>query len=64
MNNIVGAIGTVIGTIMAILIIAIISWSVTACILKLIALCFGITITVGMITGIWLTLILIKTVFS
>ena len=52
---------------MAILLLAIcyaISWLITCGIIKLITICFGLTFSWAIATGIWLILCLLKSVFS
>lgn len=39
-----------------------ISWAITCLFLKLIALCFGLSLTLVMATGVWLGLFLLKIV--
>ena len=55
------------GALMAILLLAIryaISWLITCGIIKLITICFGLTFSWSIATGIWLILCLLKSVFS
>ena len=55
------------GSLMAILLLAIcyaISWLITCGIIKLITICFGLTFSWAIATGIWLILCLLKSVFS
>ena len=55
------------GALMAILLLAIcyaISWLITCGIIKLITICFGLTFSWAIATGIWLILCLLKPVFS
>ena len=55
------------GTLMVILLLAIcyaISWLITCGIIKLITICFGLTFSWAIATGIWLILCLLKSVFS
>ena len=55
------------GALMAILLLAIcyaISWLITCGIIKLITICFGLTFSWAIATGIWLILCLLKSVFS
>lgn len=39
----------------------IVSWFMTCIVIKLITLCFGLTFSLRVATGVWLVLILIKT---
>jgi hypothetical protein len=60
-------IGTILGVIGAVLIMAAVyalSWICTCGIIKLITLCFGWTFSWGIATGIWLIMCLAKTVFK
>ena len=41
-----------------------ISWFVTCVIIKLITICFGLTFSWSIATGIWLILLLLKSVFN
>lgn len=55
------------GALMAILLLAIcyaISWLITCGIIKLITICFGLTFSWAIATGIWLILCLLGSVFS
>ena len=55
------------GIIIGILLLAIgyaISWILTCGIIKLITICFGLTFSWAIATGIWLILCLLKPVFS
>lgn len=55
------------GALMAILLLAIcyaISWLTTCGIIKLITMCFGLTFSWAIATGIWLILCLLKSFFS
>ena len=55
------------GTFIVILLLAIcyaISWIITCGIIKLITICFGLTFSWAIATGIWLILCLLKSVFS
>ena len=40
------------------------SWIVTVGIIKLITLCFGWTFSWGMATGVWLIIIILKSIFN
>jgi len=42
----------------------VISWALTVGIIKLICLCFGLTFTLLMATGIWLVALLLRTFFA
>ena len=42
----------------------VISWIITCGIIKLITICFGLTFSWAIATGIWLILCLLKSVFS
>ena len=56
-----------VGTFIIILLLAIcyaISWLITCGIIKLITICFGLTFSWAIATGIWLILCLLKSVFS
>lgn len=57
-------IGTGIGVLSAVVMIYAVSWIVTCGIIKLITMCFGLTFSWGMATGIWLIWILLKSLFS
>ena len=57
-------IGYGIGVILAILAIFALSWLGTCGIIKLITLCFGLTFSWGIATGIWLILCLLGSVFG
>lgn len=55
------------GALMVILLLAIcyaISWLITCGIIKLITICFGLTFSWAIATGIWLILCLLRSVFS
>lgn len=54
----------IIGFIIIIILAYAISWIATCGIIKLITLCFGLTFKWSISTGIWLALILAKTVFK
>ena len=49
--------------ILEILVASMLSWIITCGIVKLICLCFGITFTWLIATGIWLLLIVLKNIF-
>lgn len=55
---------TVFGYIAAIFMLLGISWLATCGIIKLITLCFGLTFSWAIATGIWLILCLLSTVFG
>lgn len=57
-------IGTGVGVLLAVVAIYALSWIVTCGIIKLITMCFGITFSWGVATGIWLIWILLKSLFS
>lgn len=57
-------IGTGIGVLSAVVTIYALSWIITCGIIKLITMCFGLTFSWGMATGIWLIWILLKSLFS
>lgn len=57
-------IGTGIGVLLAVVAICALSWIVTCGIIKLITMCFGLTFSLGVATGIWLICILLKSLFS
>ena len=60
-------VGTTIGCVAAFLIflaVGGISWLLTCGIIKLIAMCFGLTFSWEVATGIWLIMCLARTVFS
>lgn len=57
-------IGTGFGVLLAVVAIYALSWIVTCGIIKLITMCFGLTFSWGMATGIWLIWILLKSLFS
>ena len=46
------------------LILGVISWLITCGVVGLICMCFGLTYSWGLATGIWLVLILLKAVFG
>ena len=48
----------------AVVVIYALSWIVTCAIIKLITMCFGLTFSWGIATGIWLIYILLKSLFS
>lgn len=50
-------------SILEILVASIVSWLITCGIVKLICLCFGLTFTWLIATGIWLLIILLKNIF-
>lgn len=54
----------IIGVILAIAIIYGIGWIITCGVIKLITLCFGITFSWAIATGIWLILCVMKNIFS
>ena len=59
--------GTALGCLTAILTVVLlcgISWIATCGLVKLITLCFGWTFSWGWATGVWLVMILLKSVFS
>lgn len=47
-----------------ILIIGFISWLLTCGVVGLVCLCFGLTYSWGLATGVWLVLLLLKNVFG
>lgn len=57
-------IGTGIGVLSAVVMIYALSWIITCGIIKLITMCFGLTFSWGVATGIWLIYILLKSLFS
>ena len=57
-------IGTGIGVLFALVAVYALSWIVTCGIIKLITMCFGLTFTWSVATGIWLIWILLKSLFS
>lgn len=57
-------IGTGIGVLFALVAVYALSWIVTCGIIKLITMCFGLTFTWGVATGIWLIWIMLKSLFS
>lgn len=57
-------IGTGIGVLLAVVTIYALSWIVTCGIIKLITMCFGLTFSWSISTGIWLIWILLKSLFS
>lgn len=57
-------IGTGIGVLLAAVAICALSWVITCGIIKLITMCFGLTFSLGVATGIWLICILLKGLFS
>lgn len=57
-------IGTGIGVLSAVVMIYALSWIITCGIIKLITMCFGLTFSWGIATGIWLIYILLKSLFS
>ena len=57
-------IGAGFGVLFAVVAIYALSWIVTCGIIKLITMCFGLTFSWGMATGIWLIWILLKSLFS
>lgn len=59
-----GNILLIIGFIIIIILAYAISWIATCGIIKLITLCFGLTFRWSVSTGIWLALILARTVFK
>lgn len=59
-----GNILLIIGFIIIIILAYAVSWLVTCGIIKLITLCFGWTFRLSISTGIWLALILARTVFK
>lgn len=56
-------VGTGIGVLLAAVAICALSWVVTCGIIKLITMCFGLTFSLGVATGIWLICILLKSLF-
>lgn len=54
----------IIGFILIVILAYAVSWLATCGIIKLITLCFGLTFKWSISTGIWLALILAKTVFK
>lgn len=57
----------IVGGLMVILLLAIcyaISWIITCGIIKLITICFGLTFSWAIATGVWLILSLLKSIFS
>lgn len=57
-------IGTGIGVLFVVVAIYALSWIVTCGIVKLITMCFGMTFSWAIATGIWLIYILLKSLFS
>ena len=57
-------VGTGVGVLVAVVAIYALSWIVTCGIIKLITMCFGMTFSWGVATGIWLIYILLKSLFS
>ena len=57
-------IGAGFGVIFAVVAVYALSWIVTCGIIKLITMCFGLTFSWGIATGIWLIYILLKSLFS
>lgn len=57
-------VGTGVGVLFAVAVIYALSWIVTCGIIKLITMCFGMTFSWGVATGIWLIWILLKSLFS
>lgn len=57
-------IGTGIGVLFALVVVYALSWIVTCGIIKLITMCFGLTFSWGVATGIWLIWIMLKSLFS
>lgn len=57
-------IGTGIGFLLCVVVIYALSWIVTCGIIKLITMCFGLTFSWGMATGIWLIWLMLKSLFS
>lgn len=53
-----------IAAIIALLVIAAISWAITCGIIYLITICFSLAFSWPIATGIWLVLILLRSVFS
>ena len=59
--------GTALGIIGVILLVALfggVSWIITCGIVKLVTLCFGLTFSWAIATGVWLVMILARSVFS
>lgn len=57
-------IGAGCGVLFALVAVYALSWIVTCGIIKLITMCFGLTFSWGIATGIWLIWILLKSLFS
>lgn len=57
-------IGTGFGVLLAVVAIYALSWIVTCGIVKLITMCFSLTFSWSIATGIWLIYILLKNLFS
>lgn len=57
-------IGTGFGVLFALVAVCALSWIITCGIVKLITMCFGLTFSWGVATGIWLIYILLKSLFS
>lgn len=57
-------IGTGIGVLFALAAVYALSWIVTCGIIKLITMCFGLTFSWGIATGIWLIWLMLKSLFS
>lgn len=55
--------GKIIGAILAIAIISGIGWLITCGVIKLITLCFGITFSWAIATGIWLIICALRVIF-
>ena len=51
-------------TLLALVAVLVLSWGLTVGIVELIALCFGLKISLLMATGIWLIIWLLKSIFS
>lgn len=58
------SIGKVFGVIVAIIAISALSWIITCGLIKLITLCFGLTFSWSIATGIWLVMALLRSVFK
>ena len=57
-------IGTGFGVLFALVAVYALSWIVTCGIIKLITMCFGLTFSWGIATGIWLIWLMLKSLFS
>lgn len=57
-------IGTGIGVLLAVVVAYALSWIVTCGLIKLITMCFGLTFSWTIATGIWLIWLMLKSLFS